>query len=148
MQTRLIRITEVDKTDWGYDEALYAKLQAAFELHAPVTVVGRAMRHGGDPTNDYYNVRLADGTELPVVHGYHLEGIENFETPPATLTCQYLVELKVAKHLEGAYLDHDMMALAITNALTNMLAISGFAGYTTTVDDNSVHFETAFYAGD
>lgn len=147
MQSRFIRITEVDESDWGYSDEKYAKLLAAYHMHAPVTVNEIEVDNGGG-VSDYYNVQLADGTEFEAVSGVHLEGIQRFEPPakPRTLTCQYIVELNVAEHREGQFLGHEMMALAIQGAIADLLKGSGFGGFNTTV--GTVTYETDFYAGE
>ncbi len=60
----------------------------------------------------------------------------------AKLGCQYTVELTVDGYTDGAFLDHDMMEVAIQAAINRMLETSGFAGYTTKV--GSVCFETDY----
>lgn len=145
MQTRFIRITEVDESDWGYDDETVAKLLTAYHLHAPVTVLSVEVDNGGG-VSDSYNVCLADGTVFEAVCGVHLEGIENYVPVARTLTCQYLVELKVENHIAGAPLGHSMMAVVMKNAISKMLEGAGFAGYTTTVGE--VTYETDYYEGD
>jgi hypothetical protein len=64
------------------------------------------------------------------------------EDTPTTLGVQFVVELQVANHIDGNYLDHEMMASAIHGAIRWMLDRRGYAGCKTTVD--SVQYETDY----
>lgn len=117
---RLIRVTEVDFSDWGYDRDTYARMIRAQRARLPVTVLCRAIDNG-NPEHDYYDVQLEDGTVLEAVQGVHLYGIADWTPVVGTLGAQYTVELLFADYTQGTPIDHDELELLILRAVQEKL---------------------------
>lgn len=143
--TSLQNVDNVSRSDWveQVGPAAYASLRASAQLQSKVIVLGLEVDHGEANAN-YYNVKLPCGKVITGLSGFHLAHISLLAPPPLekAIGCQYTIELIVDGATVDTKLAHDMMAANIGIAVKQVLEVSGFAGYKTTV--GLVTYETSY----
>lgn len=122
MNFTLTMIRMVGESDWDLPPETYAALVKAEEEQTPIEVLCLAVAND-TPACSYYDIKLADGTTVDAVQGYHILGIDDWEKPPVHITAQYVVELKFGPNiLNGAVaVDHSGIEAIIASALNRAL---------------------------
>ena len=83
METTLLKIDEFDRDEWISDFELtpeqYTKLRKAYKDRQPVKVEMLTVEAADEPQDCYFDIKLADGTKIGDIAGYHLKDIHKWD---------------------------------------------------------------------